>query len=40
MNPNYPPEGRREAIRLVRASEEEHPIPRIAREISVSSSVL
>ena len=35
-NPAYPPEFRREAIRLVRASDEEHPIPRIAREIGVS----
>ncbi len=26
--PPYPPEFRREAIRLVRASDEEHPIPR------------
>jgi transposase-like protein len=32
----YPPEFRREAIRLVRASDEEHPIPGIAREIGVS----
>jgi transposase len=31
--PPYPPEFRREAIRLVRASHEEHPIPRIATEI-------
>jgi transposase-like protein len=35
-NPTYPPEFRREAIRLVRASDEEHPIPGIAREIGVS----
>ena len=31
---------RREAIRLVRASDEEHPIPRIAREIGVSYGTL
>ncbi len=31
-----PPEFRRAAIRLVRASDEEHPILRIAREIGVS----
>jgi transposase len=39
-NPAYPPEFRREAIRLVRASDEEHPIPRIAREIGVSYGAL
>ena len=40
-NPAYPPEFRREAIRLVRASDEEHPIPRrIAREIGVSYGTL
>ena len=39
-NPAYPPEFRREAIRLVRASDEEHPIPRIAREIGVSDGTL
>ncbi len=31
--PPYPPELRREAIRLVRASEEEHPIPKLATEL-------
>jgi len=36
----YPPEFRREAIRLLRASDEEHPIPRIAREIGVSDGTL
>jgi transposase len=36
----YPPEFRREAIRLVRASDEEHPIPKIAREIGVSYGTL
>ena len=39
-NPAYPPEFRREAIRLVRASDEEHPIPRIARQIGVSDGTL
>ena len=39
-NPTYPPEFRREAIRLVRASGEEHPIPRIARERGVSDGTL
>ncbi len=39
-NPTYPPEFRREAIRLVRASGEEHPIPRIAREIGVCDGTL
>ena len=39
-NQAYPPEFRREAIRLVRASDEEHPIPSIAREIGVSDGTL
>lgn len=39
-NPTYPPEFRREAIRLVRASDEEHPIPGIARQIGVSDGTL
>jgi transposase len=39
-NQAYPPEFRREAIRLVRASDEDHPIPRIAREIGVSDGTL
>src|SRR5215213_2295376 len=39
-NAAYPPEFRREAIRLVRASGEEHPIPRIARQIGVSDGTL
>jgi len=38
--PPYPPEFRREAIRLVRASDEEHPIPRIAPELGVSVETL
>lgn len=36
----YPPEFRREAIRLVRASDEEHPIPRVANELGVSAETL
>jgi transposase len=39
-NPTYPPEFRREAIRLVRASGVEHPIPGIARELGVSDGTL
>ena len=39
-NQAYPPEFRQEAIRLVRASDVEHPIPRIAREIGVSYGAL
>jgi transposase len=39
-NPAYPPEFRREAIRLVRASDQKHPIPGIAREIGVSDGTL
>jgi transposase-like protein len=39
-NPAYPPEFRREAIRLVRASDQEHPIPGIAREIGVPDGTL
>ncbi len=38
--PPYPPEFRREAIRLVRASDEEHPIPRIATDLSVTAETL
>jgi transposase-like protein len=38
--PPYPPEFRREAIRLVRASGEEHPVPRIANELGVSVETL
>ncbi len=38
--PPYPPEFRREAIRLVRASDEEHPIPRIAKDLGVTAETL
>jgi transposase len=38
--PPYPPEFRREAIRLVRASDEEPPIPRVAKELGVTAETL
>ncbi|WP_273888248.1 transposase [Rubrobacter naiadicus] len=38
--PPYPPEFHREAIRLVRASNEDHPIPRVANELGVSVETL
>ncbi len=38
--PPYPPEFRCEAIRLVHASDEEHPIPKIATELGVSIETL
>jgi transposase len=38
--PPYPPEFRREAIRLVRASDEDKPIPKVARELGVSAETL
>lgn len=38
--PPYPLEFRREAIRLVRASGEDHPIPRVANELGVSVETL
>jgi transposase len=38
--PPYPPEFRREAIRLVRASDEEHPIPKVAKELGVTAETL
>jgi transposase len=39
-NPTYPPEFRREAIRLVGASEQDYPIPKVATEIDVSPETL
>src|SRR5215203_654493 len=36
----YPPEFRREAICLVRASDEEHPIPKVAKELGVTAEAL
>lgn len=39
-NPPYPPEFRREAIRLVRSAPEERPISRIARELGISTETL
>ena len=38
--PSYPPEFRRKANRLLRASDEDHPIPGIAREIGVCDGTL
>lgn len=38
--PPYPPEFRREAIRLVRASDEEHPVPKVAKELGVTAETL
>jgi transposase len=38
--PPYPPEFHREAIQMVRASEEEHPIPKIATELGVTAETL
>ncbi len=38
--PPYPPEFRREATRLVRASDEEHPIPKVAKELGVTAETL
>lgn len=39
--PPYPPEFRREAIRLVRASDEEHPIPnKVAKELGATAEML
>jgi transposase len=39
-NPAYPPEFRREAIRLVEAFDEDHPIPGIARQLGVCDGLL
>lgn len=36
----YPPEFRREAIRLLRAPDEKHPIPRVAKELGVTAETL
>ena len=38
--PPYPPEFRREAIRLVCASDAEYPIPKIAKELGVTAETL
>jgi transposase len=38
--PPYPPEFRREAIRLVHVSDEEHPIPKVAKELGVTAETL
>jgi hypothetical protein len=39
-NPAYPPKFRREVIRLVSASDEVHPILRIARQLGLSDGTL
>jgi len=36
----YPPEFKEEAVRLVRSSEEEWPIPKIARDLGVAPETL
>jgi transposase len=36
----YSPEFKQEAVRLVRSSEEKHPIPKIARDLDVSTETL
>ncbi len=38
--PPYPPEFRREAIRLARTSDEDHPIPKVAKELGVTAETL
>jgi transposase len=36
----YSPEFKAEAVRLVRASDEKHPVPKIARDLDVSTETL
>lgn len=38
--PPYPPEFKKEAVRLVRSSGEEWPIPKTARDLGVSPETL
>src|SRR3712207_4596221 len=38
--PSYPPEFKEEAVRLVHASDEKRPIPKIARNLGVSPETL
>lgn len=38
--PPYPPEFKEEAVRLVHASDEKRPIPKIARDLGVSPETL
>jgi len=33
----YPPEDKQEAVRLVQSSDEKYPVPRIARDLDVST---
>lgn len=36
----YPPEFKQEAVRLVHSSDEKHPIPKVARDLDVSTETL
>ncbi len=36
----YPPEFKQEAVRLVQSSAEKHPVPKIARDLDVSTETL
>jgi transposase len=38
--PSYPPEFKEEAVRLVRSSDEQWPIPKIARDLGISPETL
>ncbi len=40
FRPSYPPEFKEEAVRLVHASDEKRPIPKIARDLGVSPETL
>ncbi len=40
FRPSYPPEFKEEAVRLVHASDEKRPIPKIARNLGVSPETL
>ena len=36
----YPPEDKQEAVRLVQSSDEKYPVPKIARDLDVSTETL
>jgi transposase-like protein len=36
----YPPEDKQEAVRLVQSSDEMYPVPKIARDLDVSTETL
>ena len=38
--PHYPPEFKQEAVRLVQASDEKHPVRKIARDLGVCTETL